>query len=58
MATEQEIEGIVDDFSEQIAEVADDTERFSQEESAEIYEGIAVSCKMRADAIRQEMTDD
>lgn len=55
MATEEEIEDIVDEFAEQIGEIADDSARFSQQESLNIYDGIASMCQMRANALRQEI---
>lgn len=57
MATEEEVEVVVDELNEEIAEVADDTDRWSQEESAEIFEGIATVCAERARTIRQEIAD-
>lgn len=47
-------EGITEAIMEQIGEVADDTSK-PQEWSAEIYEGIASDCTMRARTIRSEM---
>lgn len=55
MATEQEVEDAVDDLNEKVADVCDDTEKWSQEESAQIFEGVADACTQRANTIRQEM---
>lgn len=55
MATEKEIEELVDGFNEDIADIADNTARFSQEESAEIYESVGQACMDRARLIRSEM---
>lgn len=50
-------EGVIDELNEQVAEVADDTNRWSQEESAEIFEGVAETCSQRARTIREEMEE-
>lgn len=57
MATDDEVEAVIETLNEQIAEVADDTERFTQEQSAEIFEEVASICQMRGRTIRQEMED-
>lgn len=57
MATEEEVEAVIETLNEQIAEVADDTERFTQEQSAEIFEEVASICSMRGRTIRQEIED-
>lgn len=58
MATEEEVEIVIDELNQDIADVADDTERFTQEDSAQIFEGIAAVCTDRARTIRQEMEDE
>lgn len=50
-----DIEDVVEDLNEKISKVADDTKRWSQGESAEIYEEVASVCTMRAEQIRREM---
>lgn len=57
MATEEEVTEAIDELNDQIAGVADDMDRWSQEQSAEIYEEIANVSNMRARTIRQEMED-
>jgi hypothetical protein len=57
MATEEEVEEAIDDLGEQIAEVCDDTRKWSQEESAQIFEGVADVCVQRARTIRSEMQE-
>lgn len=52
---EEKVEQAVEEVMEQTQEIGDDTSRFSQEESAEFYEGVAMYCKQRADTIRSEM---
>lgn len=57
MATDEELEEACEDLNEKIAEVADDTDRWSQEQSAEIFEDIASVCTSRARTIRKEMAN-
>jgi NTP pyrophosphatase (non-canonical NTP hydrolase) len=57
MASEQELEDAIEELNEAVADVADDTARWSQAESLEIFEGVASAAKMRAQTIRQEMED-
>lgn len=55
MATEDDVQEAIDGLEETIAEEADDTYKWTQEQSAEIFEGVAAGCEMRARTIRQEM---
>lgn len=55
MATEEEIDEVCDELNEHIAEVADDTRRFSRQESYDIYVNIATMCQTRATLIKPEM---
>lgn len=55
MATEEEIDEVCDELNEQISDVADDTARFSQQESYDIYMNIATMCQTRATLIKSEM---
>lgn len=57
MSTEEEVETATDELCESVSEVADDTGRWTQEQSAEIYEGVASSCRERAALIRREMDE-
>ena len=55
MASEEEVEEAISDLEETVADIADDVDKWSQEQSAEIFEGVAAGCEMRARTIRQEM---
>ena len=55
MAEEDEVQAAIDEAEEFVADLADNMDKFSQAESAEIYESIASTCTMRAQAIRAEM---
>jgi hypothetical protein len=55
MATEEEIDEVCDELNEYIADVADDMERFSQQESYDIYVAVATACQTRATLIKSEM---
>lgn len=57
MSSEEELDDAVEELNEAIADVADDTARWSQEQSAEIFEGVAEACRMRAQTIRQEIAE-
>lgn len=56
MATEDEITDAVDELNQAVSDVVDDTARWSQDESAQIFEEVASTCRMRAETIRQEMS--
>jgi hypothetical protein len=55
MATEAEVEEACEELQEAIDNVADDTARFSQEDSVEIWETLASHCTARAQLTRSEM---
>lgn len=49
------MEQAIEEVMEQAQGIGDDTSRFSQAESAEFYDGVAMYCRQRADTIRSEM---
>lgn len=53
---DEQIEEFIEEKMEEISDFADDTARWSQEESMTIYETLAADLKRRADLIRQEMS--
>lgn len=50
-----DVEQAIEEIMEQVQEVGDNTRRFTQEESAEFYEGVASDCQTRARTIRSEI---
>lgn len=57
MATDQDVEAAAEELMEDISEVADDTVRWTQAESADIYAALAGDCAERANLIRREIED-
>lgn len=57
MATDAEFEDAIDDIELVVSDIVDDTERWTQEESAEMYEHLASVFSDRAKLIRSEMED-
>lgn len=55
MATDDEMCEAMDALDEAISEVADDTDRWNQQQSMEIYSHISDVARMRADLIKREM---
>lgn len=51
----EDLDKIADAIMDNVSEIADDTTRFTQGESAELYEEVANACSTAARAIRQEM---
>lgn len=50
-----DVQALIDIAMEEVSEIGDDTDRLTQRESAEFYEGVASQCDTRARAIREEM---
>lgn len=55
MATDEEVGAVIDELNDAIADVADDMDRFTQEQSAEIHEAVASASEGAAAVIREEM---
>lgn len=53
---EDKVESKIEEVMEFAQEFGDDTRLFTQEESAEFYDGVAMYCKQRSETIRSEMT--
>ncbi len=58
MASSEHLQSVADELLDEIAKVADNSRRWSQEESATIYETLADECATRAQAIRSDMEND
>lgn len=58
MATEEEVEAAVEELCEQIDAIACDSNKFSQQQSVDIYDGIQAHCLMWSHQITREMEDE
>jgi hypothetical protein len=52
---EDDIENLISEAMDTVTDLGDDTNRLSQQQSAEFYEGVAEECLARAGTIRSEM---
>ena len=53
--SEQDLDDAIEEATEAIHQIGDDTKRFTQAESAEFYEAVASAASSMAATIRQEM---
>lgn len=52
--TEEEIEQAIEDLNETIADVANDTDEFTSEQSIEIWRGVEANAKFWAEQIARD----
>lgn len=55
--SDAEVDQLIEDTEEFVSDVGDDTDKLTQEESAEFYEALGAFCQGRASMIRKEMAD-